>query len=115
MLYGRLPATVQRTGRMDVIGATHTHFANVCAIGNLLIDDLGLGQDVWPDVGAEDLLAPYDSTCSPEAFSIDEAMRLTSLYVVAFFKLHLMGEEGYEQYLTTDYAEGEPAIDFSTK
>ena len=101
--------------KVDVIGATHTHFANICAIGNLLIDDLGLGQDVWPDIGAEDLLEPYEVTCSPDAFPIEEATRLQNLYVVSFFKRHLLDQKGYDQYLTTDYADGEPAIVFSVK
>ncbi len=103
-----------RVYKVDVIGATHTHFANVCAIGNLLIE-IGLGKEVWPDVGAEALLAPYEATCGPDAFSIDEAIRLQNLYVVAFFKRHLLDEAGYDQYLGTEYADEEPAIAFSVK
>ncbi len=100
--------------KVDVIGATHTHFANVCAIGNLLID-LGLGPEAWPGVGAEALVEPYEVTCTPEAFPIEEAIRLQNLYVVSFFKRHLLNQKGYDQYLSTDYADGEPAIVFSVK
>ena len=98
--------------KVDVIGATHTHFANICSIGNMLIDDLGLGQDQWPDIGAEALLEPYAEACSPDAFPIEEAHRLQNLYIVSFFRRHLLDEQGYDQYLTTDYADGEPAINF---
>ena len=101
--------------KVDVIGATHTHFANICSIGNMLIDDLGLGQEVWPDIGAEALLEPYEVTCSAEAFPIEEATRLQNLYVVSFFKRHLLDQKGYDQYLKSDYADGEPAIEFSVK
>jgi len=100
--------------KVDVIGATHTHFANICSIGNLLIG-LGIGPEAWPRIGAEALVEPYESTCSEEAFPIDEAIRLQNLYVVSFFKRHLLNQEGYDRYLTTDYADGEPAITFSVK
>jgi predicted dienelactone hydrolase len=103
-----------RVYKVDVIGATHTHFASVCAIGNLLID-LGLGPEAWPELGAEALVEPYEVTCTPEAFPIEEAIRLQNLYVVSFFKRHLLNQEGYDQYLSTDYADGEPAIVFSVK
>ena len=101
--------------KVDVIGATHTHFANICSIGNMLIDDLGIGQDAWPDIGAEALLEPYAEACSPEAFPIEEAHRLQNLYIVSFFRRHLLDEEGYDQFLTTDYADSEPAINFSVR
>ena len=101
--------------KVDVIGATHTHFANICSIGNMLIDDLGIGQDAWPDIGAEALLEPYAEACSPEAFPIEEAHRLQNLYIVSFFRRHLLDEKGYDQFLTTDYADGEPAINFSVR
>ncbi len=100
--------------KVDVIGATHTHFANVCTIGNLLVD-LGLGPEAWPELGAEALVEPYEVTCTPEAFPIEEAIRLQNLYVVSFFKRHLLNQKGYSQYLRTDYADGEPAIVFSVK
>jgi len=100
--------------QVDIVGAIHTHFANVCSIGNLLID-LGIGPEAWQAIGAEDLIEPYESTCSVDAFPIDEAIRLQNLYVVSFFKRHLLNEEGYDRYLTTDYAEREPAITFRVK
>jgi predicted dienelactone hydrolase len=100
--------------KVDVIGATHTHFANVCDIGNLLLD-LGIEQDAWPLLGAEGLLEPYRTTCSPEVFPIEEATRLEILYVVSFFKRQLLNEVEYEQYLTPEYADTEAAIDLSVR
>jgi len=97
--------------QVDVIGANHTHFANVCIIGNLLID-LGITLDLWPGIGAEALVDPYEATCTGDAFSFEEALRLQNLYVVSFFKLHTAGEPDYEQHLTRKAAKAEEAIDF---
>jgi predicted dienelactone hydrolase len=99
--------------KVDVIGATHTHFAAICPIGDALID-FGWGPEVWPMV-AEDLIEPYETTCGPTAFPINEATRLQNLYVVAFFKRHMLNRIGYDRYLTTDFADTEDAITFSLK
>ncbi len=100
--------------KVDIMGANHTHFANICDIGNLLID-LGILQESWPAIGAEDLIEPYAATCSEEAFPIDEAVRLQNLYVVSFFKRHLLNERGYAYYLDAGFAEGEPSVTISVK
>lgn len=97
--------------RADIIGANHTHFSNVCAIGDLLIQN-GVPQESWEMIGAGDLIAPYNATCGPEAFSIDEATRLQDLYVVAFFRRYLLGEGDYDHYLSPEYADSEPAITY---
>jgi predicted dienelactone hydrolase len=103
-----------RVYRVDILGATHTHFANVCWIGNYLIG-IGITQESWPGLGAEDLLEPYETTCGPDAFPIEESDRLVRLYTVAFFRRHLLGEVGYDAYLTAAFAESEPAVDFFRK
>ena len=95
--------------KVDIIGANHTHFANVCDIGQLLIK-LGILQDSWPAIGAGDLLEPYATTCTAEAFSIVEAERLQNLYIVSFFKRHLLDDKKYDYYLSRDFAEREPAV-----
>jgi predicted dienelactone hydrolase len=100
--------------KLDIIGANHTHFANVCDIGQLLIE-LGILQDTWPAIGAEDLLEPYAATCTAEAFPIGEAVRLQNLYIVAFFKRHLLDDKRYDSYLSGDFAEREPAVTLSQK
>jgi len=103
-----------RVYRVDILGATHTHFANVCWIGNYLIG-IGITQESWPGLGAEDLLEPYETTCGPDAFPIEESDRLARLYTVAFFRRHLLGEVGYDAYLTAAFAASEPAVDFFRK
>ncbi len=103
-----------RVYKVDVIGANHTHFAAICPIGNLLIDT-GFDEESWPGIGAADLIEPYEATCSEDAFPFEEATRLLKLYVVAFFKRHLLEETGYDSYLGSDFAETEPAIGFSVK
>ena len=100
--------------KVDVIGANHTHFANVCDIGELLLD-MGVEQDGWAGLGAEDLIDPYNATCTEEVFPVTEAIRLQSLFVVAFFKRHLLGVTGYGQYLTADYAVNEPDVAFDSR
>ena len=92
--------------RVDILGATHTHFASICLFGDLLIEG-GFEQDAWPALGAGDLLEPYETTCGPEAFPIEEASRLQNLFNVAFFRIHLAGDGRYARYLTAAFAEGE--------
>jgi len=99
--------------RVDIIGANHTHFAEVCQIGDFLIE-IGIGPDQWP-VFAADLIDPYEATCGPGVFPIEEANRLQNLYTVAFFRRHILGEEGYDFYLTPEFADTEPAINFRRK
>ena len=89
--------------KVAIDGATHTHFANVCTFGELLVD-LGIEEAAWPDIGAADLVEPYRATCAPEVFPIDEAVRLQNLYTVAFLKRHLVGDEDYDWFLTEEFA-----------
>jgi len=103
-----------RAYKVDIVGANHNHFANVCAIGNLLLD-LGFGVELWPAIGAEALVPIYAETCTPESFPIEEVKRLQNLYAVAFFKRHLLGERGYDRFLGADYAHTEPAILFQRR
>jgi predicted dienelactone hydrolase len=95
--------------RADILGANHTHFSNVCAIGDLLIDN-GIPPQMWDAIGAADLVEPYAATCGPDAFPIEEATRLQNVFVVAFFRRHLLGETDYDHYLSPEYAETEAAI-----
>jgi predicted dienelactone hydrolase len=98
--------------KVSIIGATHNHFAAVCTFGELLIN-LGLSEEQWPDVGAADLVDPYRSTCGPDAFPIDEAVRLQNLYTVSFLKRHQVGDDRYGWYLTDVAAADEASIDFA--
>ena len=103
-----------RVYKVEIVNATHTHFANVCWIGDYLIS-IDFTEDKWPALGAGDLIEPYEATCGPDAFPIEQANRLMNLYTVAFFKRHVLDQSGYDVYLTTDSAASEPAIRFSRK
>jgi predicted dienelactone hydrolase len=100
--------------KLDILGANHTHFANVCDIGNLLLS-LGIPQDNWSAIGAEELLEPYATTCSEAAFPIAEVVRLQNVFVVSFFKRFLLDDERYDYYLSGEYAERESAARISKK
>jgi len=67
-------------------------------------------------LGAAALLQPYNDTCTDDVFPIDEAHRLQNLYMVAHFKRFLLGQVGYNQFLTAAYADAnEPAVSFESK
>jgi predicted dienelactone hydrolase len=101
--------------QVDIKEATHTHFANVCAIGDKLIE-LGIGMDKWSGLGAEALLAPYEDTCSEGVFPLEKAVRLQNLYLVAFFNHHLQKVPDNSGVLTRQYAlDNEPDVVFSGK
>jgi predicted dienelactone hydrolase len=98
--------------RVDVIGANHTHFANVCDIAQALID-AGLPPEVWELVGAGQLIPIYEATCIPPAFPIEEATRLQNLYAVSLFRRYLLGETFYDAFLSKPYADAnEPDVVF---
>ncbi|MGB5286806.1 MAG: hypothetical protein WBN29_20020, partial [Polyangiales bacterium] len=114
-VFDRLPK-VESLFKVEVIGANHTHFANVCDIGNMLIDRLMITQDRWAMVGAEGLIQPYNDTCTDEVFPIVEAHRLQSLYMVAHFKRFVLGDPDYDQFLSAAHANAhEPAVAFVAK
>jgi predicted dienelactone hydrolase len=94
-----------RVYKVDVIGATHNHFAAMCPIGNRLIE-LGWGPAIWPTLGAEQLIEPYETTCGPDVLPIEEASRLQNLYVVSFFKSRMLGDSGYDRFLTPELETG---------
>jgi predicted dienelactone hydrolase len=98
--------------RADILGATHTHFANICDIARVLLR-LGIPISQWPRFGAGALVAPYNQTCVLPAFPIEEVVRLQNLYTVTFFKRHLQRNRTYSPVLTEEYADAnEPGVDF---
>ena len=101
--------------KVEVTGANHTHFANICDIGNRLIS-LDITQDQWDALGAAALLQPYNDTCTEDVFPIAEAHRLQNLYMVAHFRRFLLDQVGYNQFLTAAYADAnEAAVSFESK
>jgi predicted dienelactone hydrolase len=115
--------------RADVIDATHSHFANICDIGQELLSE-GICPSVddpppcdppttdpddytaWESIGAGALVEPFIEACLPPALDIDEVNRLQNLYTVSLFRRHLLGETDYDEYLTLAYAEQEPLVLF---
>ncbi|MBW1688702.1 MAG: hypothetical protein JRS35_27035 [Deltaproteobacteria bacterium] len=89
--------------RVDIEGATHFHFANICDIASVLIG-IGLTPEMWPLIGAGALVEPYEKTCIPPAYPIDEAVRIQNLYNVSFFNRYLLLDWRYQYFLTRFYA-----------
>ncbi len=94
--------------RVDIIGANHNHFANVCALGDFL-KGIGILKPLWSVIGAGQLHEPYDTSCSGEPIAIGEVQRLQNLYVTAFFKRYLGGMTDYDRYLDPEYARAQEA------
>lgn len=103
-----------RVYKVDIIGATHNHFAAICPIANALID-FGISPNAWPAIGAGDLVEPYETTCGPEVLSAEEGFRLQSLFVVAFFKAEMLDDSRYETYLSPNFANSEPLVAISLR
>ena len=96
--------------RADLIGAGHLHFANACAIGQALLD-FGV-----PERQIGNYVPGYDDTCGADDFPIEEAQRLESFYVTAFFKRTLLHDDRYDAFLSPDYAAAnEPLVAYSRK
>ena len=91
--------------RLDVSGAIHNSFSSYCSYLYILRDKGYLDDQVLEAV------KPYN--CPPEPFSAQEIENLTTQYMIAFLKTELVGERGYKEILTADYAlENEPLIEF---
>ncbi len=89
--------------QVDIVGANHSHFANVCALGDTL-RGYGLYKPLWPLVGAAQLKEPYDKTCIDSSIDIETVQRLQNLYVTAFFYRYLADVDRVDHWLTPAYA-----------
>jgi predicted dienelactone hydrolase len=85
--------------RVDLQAAGHNSFTNVCDIRDAYVA-AGVGQPILGFVEAQ-----AEDGCAPELLPIDEAHRVTNLYVVSFLTKELKGSSRYGRYLTTRYAE----------
>jgi predicted dienelactone hydrolase len=91
--------------RVDFAYASHGSFLNHCEYLQIL-NDYGIVDDATVS-GYLQLM------CQPEPVSQGELGNLTTQYMIAFLKTVLVGEKGYKEMLTTDYAlENEPFIEF---
>ena len=105
-------STVYQT---DIIGATHTQFANVCAIGDWLIDNLNISSESWTTIGASALVEPYEESClGLGVINDEETLRLQNTFLVSFFNKHLQNMPEYSVYLTHEYAKTEASVNFCT-
>jgi hypothetical protein len=91
--------------RLDIAYAIHNSFSSYCTYIQVL-HDKGLIDDQILDTATP-------SNCPPESISAAEIENLTTQYMIAFLKTVLVGENGYKEMLTADYAlENEPFIEF---
>jgi predicted dienelactone hydrolase len=86
--------------RVDLLAAGHNSFTNVCDIRDAYVA-AGVGQPILGFVEAQ-----AEHGCAPELLPIDEAHRVTDLYVVSFLTNELKGSSRYARYLTPQYADG---------
>jgi predicted dienelactone hydrolase len=88
--------------RVDVTGAVHKSFANWCE-----------AMDIGYEIGYFSKKEYKLYKCPERPISQAEVERLTSMYMIAFLKVNLVGEPGYQQFLTPGYAlVNEPNIEF---
>jgi len=85
--------------RVDMVAAGHNSFTNVCDIRDAYVA-AGVGQPILGFVEAQ-----AEDGCAPELLPIEEAHRVTDLYVVSFLTEELTASSGYSRYLTPGYAE----------
>lgn len=89
--------------RLDIANYQHMSFSSACAAMNVL-------RELNGDEATDAALKQY---CPKEPAPPDEIGNLTTRYMVAFLKTVLVGEKGYKEMLTTDYAlKNEPFIEF---
>ncbi|MEE8473950.1 MAG: hypothetical protein V3T01_01280 [Myxococcota bacterium] len=125
-------ATPSPNFRADVIGAAHEAFANICDIGTQLLN-VGLcpsttdpvpnppcdpatsnpaDYDAWVQIGAGALVQPYIDVCVVPLIDLALVNRLQTLYTVSFFRRYLNGETDYDAFLTLEYGNSEPDVNF---
>src|SRR5262245_6711723 len=85
--------------RVDLEAAGHNSFTNVCDIRDAYVA-AGVGQPILGFVEEQ-----AEDGCAADLLPIDDAQRVTTLYVVSFLTAELQGNSRYSRYLTTRYAD----------
>jgi predicted dienelactone hydrolase len=85
--------------RVDLLAAGHNSFTNVCDIRDAFVA-AGVGEPILGFVEAQ-----AEDGCAPELLPIDDAHRVTDLYVVSFLTKELKGSSRYGRYITTRYSD----------
>lgn len=90
--------------RVDVAGAYHQSFSNLCEAIHLLFDK---------GIIDEDTLQMWEGFVCAAPLPNHEANLLTTKYMIAFLKTHLSGEESYQNMMTPGYVlKNEPDLEF---
>ncbi|NNL66059.1 MAG: hypothetical protein HKP30_07455 [Myxococcales bacterium] len=92
--------------RVDIQGAGHNSFTDICAIGEALID-AGLPMDL---LGF--LLGNLAEGCGPDLIPIGEAQRISNRYAVSFLKSHVAGDMRYDRFFEIDGEKNHKGVDF---
>lgn len=82
--------------RVDIQGAGHNSFTDICAIGAALIE-AGLPPDL---LGF--LLGNLAEGCSPDLIPIEDAHRISNRYAVSFLKSQVAGDPRYDRFFEID-------------
>jgi predicted dienelactone hydrolase len=85
--------------RVDLLRAGHNSFTNVCDIRDAYVA-AGVGEPILGFVEEQ-----AEDGCAPELLPIDEAHRVTDLFVVSFLTKELKGTSRFGRYLTSRYAD----------
>jgi len=90
--------------RVDVAGAYHQSFCNVCEAVHLLYDK-GLFDEAT--------LQMWEGMVCAAPIPNDVVLPLATKYMVAFLRTNLCGEQGYQKMLTPGYVlKKEPGLEF---
>jgi predicted dienelactone hydrolase len=105
ILLARLHAAIQGhpNYRVEIADYQHMSFSSACACMNVL-------RELNGDEATDTMLKLY---CPKEPVPPDEIGNLTTRYMITFLKTVLVGDNAYQEMLTSDYAlANEPLIEF---
>lgn len=92
--------------RVDLVGATHQSFSDVCFYTEVLREIPDISADILDLVDTQ-----ADNTCGPDVLDVDEAQDLTNRYAIAFLLAELTGSDAARAVL--DEADAPDVVDFS--
>lgn len=79
--------------RVDIYGAGHGSFTDLCALSD------AIGASDLPDAVKQGVAEQAETGCAADLVPIVDAQRLTTRYVVSFFRWELLGEARYDELL----------------
>jgi predicted dienelactone hydrolase len=96
--------------RVELIDGGHDQFTNVCDFLAEADADPEFPQNLRPVVDV-----PAQDACTPEFVAIEVAQQMIARYSVAFFQLHVEGDQSAAEWLTPEAAEETPEVSFEVK